>query len=141
MPSFYFLSKNIRQAGNQLGIRDHSIRRFLSQYYYKENALTFEMFQSLSKDELIAIFKEKYFSNPPEPRKNLTPDISPRSMSSDELMEEEFDFKEHLFLNAQDGAQDIFEHLQYHSFFYPGKEPDEDVLSDIDEIDLSFRTL
>jgi len=132
-------SKNIRQAGNKLGIRDHSIQRFLSQYSYKGNLLTFKMFQSLIKDELIAIFKEKYFSHPPEPRKNLTPDISPRSMSSDELMEEEFDFKDYDLLNAQDGTQDIFEGLQHHSFFYPGKEPDEDVLSDIEDIGMEIE--
>lgn len=64
----------IREAANQLGVRDHTLARRLKQFLFQGKSLSFERLKELSSDEARQVFGEAYDPLIRSPRINLTPD-------------------------------------------------------------------
>jgi|GEM_PF-2307618 len=72
-------TENVRNLASLLGVRDHTVHRYLSKFTFDHKLLTYEVLKSLSDDEALEIFGDHYEALHPAQRINLTPSILEKS--------------------------------------------------------------
>ncbi|MDF1827611.1 MAG: hypothetical protein P1U39_04980 [Legionellaceae bacterium] len=85
-------TNTIRNLASLLGVRDHTVQRYLNKFNIKGEVLTFERLKSLSHAAARQVFQEKYEAIYPEQRVNLTPDfLKPSIERRAELQTDNYD--------------------------------------------------
>ncbi|MDF1684202.1 MAG: hypothetical protein P1U36_06050 [Legionellaceae bacterium] len=90
----HYLSRktdSIRNLASLLGVRDHTVHRYLKKFEFHHKPLTFELLKSLSGEEALQVFGTNYEALYPAQRINLTPSILEKSiqLESETIIEQD----------------------------------------------------